>query len=646
MKDPCVPPQVTKYPGHRDEVDDLRITSGSASLALFNPSRRTLLKGGVGLSLLSLLPGCEWSPDDNEGPLVGFTSVPVQSDPMFDQVVVAQGYSAVPFFSWGDAVMAGAPAWKADASNGWQDQLLQAGDNHDGMHFFPFPDSHSDHGLLVINHEYVNETINPQGFTPQNGKRLLDEVRKEQAAHGLSIIEVRKDAAGTWQKVTDSKYNRRLTAMTPMAIGGPLTGNDAMKTAADPQGDLVLGTLNNCSMGVTPWGNYLMCEENWHNYFVNRDAEDYRSRPSHSRYGLAQDSGKTNYGWDTVEARFDATPVTGLPHQGYVNEPHRFGWVVEVDPFDPTSTPIKRTALGRFCREGATVTLNARGELAVYSGDDTKGEYLYKFVAKGRFDRNKPELNRNLLEQGTLYVAKLNDDGAGEWLPLVWGEGELTEEKGFADQAQVLLNTRLAADRLGATPLDRPEWVAVNPLNRDVYVTLTNNDKRGSEFPLDAANPRPDNLHGQILKLQEAKSSPRATKFEWELFLLAGDAQNAAENLQGNIKGDVFSSPDGLAFDGYGRMWIQTDYDDEKPWNSNMGCNQMLCADPKTREVRRFLVGPRGCEITGITFTPDYRTMWVNVQHPGISYPASDGKTRPRSTTLLITKEDGGVIGT
>ncbi|MBA55139.1 MAG: Tat pathway signal protein [Pseudomonadales bacterium] len=610
-------------------------------------SRRVLLKGGLGASLLGIL-GCEASGNliTSNKPLLGFTSVPVQTDPHFDQVVVAPGYQARPFFSWGDPVLANAPPWQSDGSNSWQDQLRQAGQNHDGMHFFPFADAPNEHGLLVVNHEYVNPTLHPSGFSWAEGQRPLDEVRKEQAAHGLSIIEIRKDTHGDWQMVPASSFNRRLTAHTPMAVSGPLSGHALMRTEADPNGTEILGTLNNCSMGVTPWGTYLMCEENWHNYFYNADAKDHQARPAHWRNGVPTVGRKTYQGWETVDPRFDATPHPERPNSGYVNEPNRFGWVVEVDPFDPKSTPVKRTALGRFCRECATVSLGDNGVMAVYSGDDARGEYIYKFVPARAYVADRKEHNPDLLDQGTLYVARLDEDGTGEWKALVWGQNGLTAENGFSDQAFVLVNTRLAADQVGATPMDRPEWVAIHPENRDVYVSLTNNRDRGSKQPLHPANPRAHNLHGQILKLQEQDGNPGATTFRWELFLLAGEADSEQQNLTGNINGDVFSSPDGLAFDGDGRLWIETDYDDDEPHNAAMGCNQLLCADPISREVRRFLVGPRGCEITGITFTPDQRSMWINIQHPGISYPASDGTTRPRSTTVLITKDDGGVIGT
>lgn len=639
-------------------IDDQPVNpSESHTLYALSATRRQLLRGGVAMGVFSAMGVSLTACSQGQTSLLGFKGVAVQTDAMFDRIEVAPGYQAQAFFSWGDAVLADAPAWQADASDHWQAQLKQAGDNHDGMAYFPFPEDANAHGLLVINHEQTSLPLHPQsrlGYI--DGKRPLDEVRKEQAAHGLSIIEVKKNAKGEWQRVLASRFNRRLSALTPMKISGPLAGHVLMKTVDDPQGHEVLGTLNNCSMGVTPWGTYLMCEENWHKYFLNRNPQDLASRVSHQRYGIATERNEpaAELSWETVDPRFDATPDPAKSYAGYVNEPHRFGWVVEVDPFDPQSTPIKRTALGRYCRECAVVSVTDDGRMAVYSGDDTRGEYVYKFVPSGRFDRNNPVAARHLLDQGTVYVACFHANGKGEWKALVWGENGLTPDNGFANQAEVLLNARAAGDQVQATPMDRPEWVAVHPRSREVYVTLTNNDRRGSEDPVDAANPRPDNVHGQILRWNEKNADPTATEFDWELFLLAGEAPGSQDeagepvpsNLVGTIKGDVFSSPDGVAFDGAGRLWIQTDYKDDEPQNKPMGCNQLLCADPITREVRRFLVGPRGCEITGITFTPDYRTLWINVQHPGLSFPASDGKTRPRSTTVMITKEDGGVIGT
>lgn len=646
------------------DVDDIPVNPSSKPwLNEVASSRRQLLKGSLGLAIGSFfgsslaagrpLYSAQAEPGQGQ-PLIGFKSVEVQLDPHFDRVIVAEGYEARPFFSWGDPVLPGAAPWRADASNPWQEQEQQCGQNNDGMAYFPFPEAPNDHGLLVVNHEYINPTLHPRGPTVKKAhdgslRRPADEVKKEQAAHGVSVIEIRKDAQGVWQRVQDSRYNRRLTSYTPMAITGPAAGHETMRTQGDPSGTRVLGTLNNCSMGKTPWGTYLICEENWHTYFVNRNRADWQSRPSHWRNGVGCGAHSENNYWESVDPRFDCTPQADAPHQGYVNEPNRFGWVVEFDPFDPSSAPKKRTALGRFSRECATVALAPDGSLAIYSGDDTKGEYVYKFVPRGKYDPANPQANRQLLEEGTLYVASYHQSGKGQWLPLVQGQGGLTPRNGFFTQADVVIKARQAADIMGATPMDRPEWVAVDPRTREAYVSLTNNVQRGvaGDQPVNVANTRAENHHGQILRWREADDSPRATEFDWEIFLLAGkrDLPGTPLNERGDIRGDLFSCPDGLWFDGEGRLWIETDFDDGDSAYAEIGTNQLLCADPLSRQVKRFLVGPRGCELTGLTGTPDGKTLWCNIQHPKLSYPASDGKTRPRSTTLVITKKDGGVIG-
>ncbi len=647
-------------PDALEALDDRPVARARVGAPL-DPRRRRFLRGGLGLAAAGFfgapLAGCAPSaPAPGGRPAIGFTPLARQTDPAFDGVAVPDGYRARAFYAWGDPIRAGAPAWKPDASNDWRDQLEQAGDNHDGMHYFPFPDDPNGHGLLVINHEKVEtEYLHPNGPTVRQDadgrrRRPVREVKKELAAHGVSVIEVRRDDDGEWRRVMDSRYNRRVSALTPMALRGPAAGTPGLRTASDPDGRTVIGTFANCALGYTPWGTYLACEENWPNYFVNRDAADHAGRASHARYRVSQGEVSNYYLWETAEPRFDATPDPAAPHGGHVNEPNRFGWVVEIDPFDPDGTPVKRTAMGRLVRECSTPSVAPDGRLAFYFGDDTRGEYVYKFVPAGRYRPDDPAANRHLLDQGTLYVGVFGDGGKGEWRPLVYGQGPLTAENGFHDQADVLINARGAADLVGATTMDRPEWVAVKPGNREVYVSLTNNHKRGqvADQPVNGANPRSPNLHGQILRWRERDDDPAATRFQWELFLLAGYDRDAdvPDAQKGTIDGDVFSSPDGLWFDPDGRLWIETDYDDAGPDHAAMGTNQLLCADPDTGQVKRFLVGPRGCEITGITGTPDGRALWINVQHPGISFPAGDGKTRPRSATVLIEKNDGGVIGT
>jgi secreted PhoX family phosphatase len=631
--------------------------------------RRRMLAGGLGVAAAglfgSLLPSCDSSQKNNArggseepprlgqnavaGPaaLLGFASVPAIFDQSFDGVMVADGYQSQILFAWGDAVVAGAVPWKKDGSNTATEQEAQAGQAHDGMIFYPFP-GESDHGLLVMNHEYAEpDSLHPAGPTEDaEGRRPLAEVRKEQAAHGVSVIEVRRTALGLWEVVEGSAWGRRLHMNTPMRLSGPAAGHVRMKTVADPEGSTVLGTLNNCASSRTPWGTYLTCEENFQNYFANADAADLKSRPDQQRYGVLASS---ELKWESCDPRFDVSLKADQAHGGYVSEANRFGWVVELDPFDPQFVPVKRTAMGRFSHENCECFQDADGNLAFYMGDDARGEYLYKFVPKGRYQPNDPHGNRQLLDSGTLYVACFNEDGGGEWLELTHGKNGLNSLNGFADQAEVLIRARSAADHVGATTMDRPEWVAIHPQTGEIYVTLTNNKNRGTDQgrqAINAVNPREKNLYGHIIKLAEDDRNPKAKTFRWDIFVLCGDPNATAENLKGNIQGDIFGSPDGIAFDQSGRLWIQTDYDDAAPENQPLGLNQMLAADPSTREIRRFLVGPKGCEITGITFNPSHTSMFVNIQHPVLSFPASDGQTRPRSATIVITKKDGGVIGT
>jgi len=478
-----------------------------------------------------------------------------------------------------------------------------------------------------------------------------EKVRKSQAAHGVSVIEVEK-RGGNWAVVRPSNYARRVTASTPIRISGPAAGHAAMRTAADPAGIEVLGTFNNCANGYTPWGTYLTCEENFNGYFVNAG----KIPPEQQRYGVSARG--AGYRWHEFDARFDAA--------AHPNEPNRFGWVVEIDPFDPKSVPVKRTALGRVKHEGAAMTLTADDRVVLYMGDDQQFEYIYKFVSRDAYNRKDRAANRDLLDHGTLYVARFNADGAGEWLELTHGKNGLNADRGFASQADVLIKTRQAGDVVGATKMDRPEWTAVNPKDRSVYCTLTNNSQRGAKDQpgVDAANPRANNTFGHIIRWREAGDTAAATTFRWDIFVMAGDPLLTDANKHGNIRGDVFGSPDGLWFDLAGRLWIQTDVSTSvlnRGDYAAVGNNQMLCADIASGRISRFLTGPKGCEITGIAETPDGTTMFINIQHPGetaserndpatpmavSSWPDGAAGGRPRAATVVIRKDNGGVIGT
>ena len=621
---------------------------------------------------------------------IGFTSVPANVVPMTDAVTVPAGYSARVLVAWGDRLTGGAqwnPADPMDEAT----QLQAYGAHTDGMHFFPFPgrgagDLGGDRGLLVSNSEHVDPPL-VNGITPASAYSAaaitLPMVRAQQAAHGVNVVEVRKQA-GTWQVQRPSAFNRRITGNSPCTVQGPAAGHALLRTAADPSGRNVLGTLNNCAHGHTPWGTYLTCEENFNGYFGSAGA--FSRTPHEARYGLSAVG--FGYRWHAADERFDLNL--------HRNEPNRFGWVVEIDPWNPSSTPIKRTALGRFKHESAAVVVSGNNTVAVYMGDDERNEYVYKFVCARKFDPRNRAANRDLLDDGTLYVARFDADGSGAWLPLVWGSNGLTPQNGFADQGEVLVKCRQAADRVGATMMDRPEWIAVHPSTREVYLTLTNNSRRGNtpassnpldgtssagsaNPPVDAANPRPDNDFGHIVRWRDDLGNVAATGFAWDIFVKCGDkattktldgsyTPDGHDGYAGNINGDDYGAPDGLWFDREGRLWIQTDQqgDANGDW-VNIGGNVMMCADPSTGQTRRFLTSPPGCEVTGVTGTPDGKTLFVGIQHPGEDWrvnpteqstwpdsglngptTASDLGTvhKPRSGVVAITRDDGGVIGT
>jgi uncharacterized protein len=612
-------------------------------------SRRRVLTGGLvaaGAALLGPAVRMGASPAAQER-LLGFTGVPVSTA---DTVVVPLGYRAEVLYAWGDPISSG-PAFKGDANNSLEDQLVQAGMHHDAVHFFPLPagGSSSTHGLLAVNHEYTDDgLLHPGGMEPWTA----DKVRKSQAAHGVSVVEIRRDGS-RWSVVRPSARAFRITGSTPIGVSGPAAGHPWLQTAADPTGRAVLGTLNNCAHGVTPWGTYLTCEENFNAYFVNPSGT---VPPLQKRYGINERG--FGYRWHEHDGRFDAA--------AHPNEPNRFGWVVEVDPYDPTRAPVKHTALGRFKHEGATVALARDRRVVVYLGDDERFEYIYKFVSRDPWD---PAAGRaagmRLLEQGTLWVARLDGDGGGEWLELTHGRNGLDAAAGFPSQAEILIDARSAADRVGATRMDRPEWVAVHPKTGEVYCALTNNTNRGkgSAPAPGPANPRTENVFGHIVRWRERGGDAAAARFEWDVFVLCGDPTLTDAGKQGNIKGDVFGSPDGIWFDQRGVLWIQTDVSTSvlgKGDYARLGNNQMLAADPATREVRRFLTGPSGCEVTGVVTTPDGTSMFVNIQHPGetasersnpaapkavSAWPDGPAGGRPRSATIVIRRTDGGIIG-
>ncbi|MBQ4889574.1 PhoX family phosphatase [Shewanella sp. MMG014] len=660
-------------------------------------SRRDFVKRGLGLSAMTAFAGtglaaCS-SDNDSSTPPPTTTPPPAETPPTksaavlgfdsiagskLDAVAVPAGYSAYVLAPWGTPLNSKANAWKEDGSNTAVDQENAVGMHHDGMHFFPLNDA-ADDGLLCINHEYINQNaLHPMGPTlDANGKRtVIDEVRKEINAHGISVVRIQlKD--NMWQVVENDSHNRRFTGATVMDVAGPLAYTSYLETRYSPDGSQARGTLNNCGNGYTPWGTYLTCEENWPGYFVSHGTltEDQ------SRIGIS--TSDTRYGWNHLAgndeerldefARFDITPTGSSAANDYRNEANGHGYIVEIDPYNPNSRAVKRTALGRFRHEGCTFgKLEAGKPITFYSGHDSRFEYLYKFVSDAVWDEadanatNRLAMGDKYMNSGTLYVAKFSEDGVGAWLPLTL-DSTTTDGNTLADSfdsvAAIILNTAGAADLVGATPMDRPEWAAVDPFTGSVYLTLTNNTKRTDDT--NPANPRLNNSFGHIIRWDEGEE---ATEFNWDIFVFGAPTDADEEtNISGLNDLNQFASPDGLAFDQRGIMWVQTDNGaDEVEEYTN---DQMLAIVPSTlvddddnqqvvsadnqSELKRFFVGPNGCEVTGFAITSDYSTVFANIQHPS-NWPYSSnaaeetpaGMTlRPRDATVVIRKNDGGEVG-
>jgi hypothetical protein len=594
-------------------------------------SRREVLAGGIATAAGMFFAGSMALAQNNPGGLAA-SAINRRRKPLIDfaPVGIAEGSGPWPAIStnyqwdvlipWGDPLQPGGPAfaWPPTAAA----QAEQIGIGHDGMWFFPFRkrDStgrHFDsnkHGLLAVNNEFGSNFHILGKAEPES----LADVRVSQHAHGVTIVEL-KESGSRWQAVK-SKYSRRIHANTPVTFSGPAAGHALLQTI---NGNIPLGTVNNCASGVTPWGTYLTCEENFDDYFgASNLISTWTPTLSQQRYGFGVDGG--GYGWHKFDRRFD------LSDPEYANEENRFGWVVEIDPMNPIQTPVKRTALGRLKHEGATVTVGRGGRLVVYLGDDEAFDYIYKFVSADNWKAMRAR-GESPLDLGTLYAARFNEDGSGNWLELSMNVPDIASA--FPDLGEMLINTRSAADIVGATPMDRPEWIAV-AANGDVYCTLTNN---GGRTTADAANPLAPNADGHIVRWRDADKHI-GTTFTWDIYLVAEDTHGTE---------DSFSDPDGLWADPDGRLFIQTDGGQQDGLN-----NQMLVADPATGDLRRLFTGVTDCEITGIAVTPDRRTMFVNVQHPGNGDPAvtnfpapTDGMTVPRDATIVITRKGGGVVG-
>ncbi|HSK42202.1 MAG TPA: PhoX family phosphatase [Arenibaculum sp.] len=575
---------------------------------------------------------------------------------------VADGYAADILIRWGDPVLPGAPEFDP-ANQTAEAQKQQFGYNNDYLGFVPLPagSGGSDHGLLVVNHEYTNEELMFPGVgVEQDGKdagfakitRDLADI--EMAAHGGSVIEVRK-SGGKWQVVRDSRYNRRITTGdTEMDITGPAAGSDRMKTSADPSGTRVVGMVNNCAGGITPWGTWLSAEENFHGYFMGTLPEGHAEAAAFERYGVPG-------GWYNWGAHHDRFDISKEP-----NEPNRFGWIVEIDPTDPASTPKKRTALGRFKHEGAETIVNGDGRVVLYLGDDERFDYVYRFVTEGRFDPDDRGANMDLLDSGTLYVARYDADGNGQWLPLVHGQGPLNVANGFRSQADVVIEARRAADLLGATPMDRPEDVEPNPVTGKVYVMLTNNTRRKPE-QVDAVNPRAESAFGHIVEMTPAGGDHAAERFAWDILVRCGDhavAEVGATFHPATTENGWFGMPDNCAVDSRGRLWISTDGNSAEATGRSDGVWAVETEGELRGTSTHFFRCPVGAELCGPFFTADDRTLFVAVQHPSdgtqdwaeFGRPSSfeDPATRwpdfrdgmpPRPSVVVITKDDGGVIG-
>lgn len=697
-------------------------------------SRRSLItkaaSGAVALTLASTLTGCNDSDDDSGSNNGGTTPVDPNKKPEKltftavaknhnDIVTVPEGYEANVIFALGDSINPNFGEWDDNNIPSGPSFQFRSGDCHDGMHYFGlntstnrFDESVSAEGLLVMNHEYINQTfLHPKGPTKVDGRRPEDEVIRETNAHGVSIVYIKKDAAT--QKVTIDKnsiFNRRITASTEMDFAGAAAGSALLATRFSPTASKTRGTHNNCGNGYTPWGTYLTTEENFIGYFARSTTDDALRTPEEiialKRYGLKAGSG-SRYGWETaigqVESqdlydRWNADVKAAQATQDYRNGPNTFGWMVEIDPFDVRLNPVKRTSLGRFAHEDSACRAVAGQPLAFYMGDDSRGEYIYKFVSTAVWDVK--DVNRGYaagdkyMNAGKLYVAKFNNDGSGQWIELAYGKNGLNESNTtypFKSQADVVTFARLAADAVGATKMDRPEWCTVNPVNGEVYVTLTNNSNRGKDYATDAANPRnytdlyngtkeqKGNVNGHIIRFKETDDKTTAETFKWDIYLFGAEASMASNiNLSGLTDNNDLSSPDGMWFDPRGVLWIQTDdgaytdvtncmmlaalpgqIGDGAPATTSNGQQTLVGAKVTDSTLRRFLVGPKQCEITGIAMTPDYKAIFINVQHPGedsasystpeSNWPAtqkdpSNKTARPRSATVVITRKDGGVI--
>lgn len=719
-----------------NDIIDARMSRRGVFRAAFSTAGGAVL-GSMGLSACGGGGSAATTPAATvtKAATLGFTAVAKNK---LDTVTIAAGYTARPIYALGDPLTATTAAYLNDGTD--TDFDNRAGDHHDGMEYFGLSASgtadasSNDRGLLVMNHEAITDQfLHAAGVSAR--PRPVSETDKEVPAHGVSIVEVRKNTAGVFSYQQSSTFNRRITPLTPMEIRGVARGNALMQTLFSSTGNDCRGTINNCGTGYTPWGTYLSGEENWSGYFTRGNTDDTtrggataKSVISLIRYGRTQGAA-SRHGWETSGtddkyARWIITQGLGAATADYRNEMNTFGYMVEIDPYDKTAAIRKRTTLGRFAHESGVFGKVTEGKpLAVYMGDDSRGEYIYKYVSNTTWSAadatpaNRMNTGDKYLDSGKLFVAKFNADGSGQWIELSISNPTLASATNysFADNGDVAINSRLAADAVGATRMDRPEWCAVNPINGEIYYTLTNNANRklepnSSQQGLDAANPRSyqdsfnggalgsaQNVNGHILRMRENSDEPSAVSFRWDVYLFGAqaNADTSLVNLSGLSTDQDFSSPDGLWFSPKsGLCFIQTDdgaYTDvtncmmligrpgqvgdgttptlsyTKADNTKVDVQTRMGAKPTVDTLRRFLVGPVDCEITGCCETPDGKALFVNIQHPGetitkanvsdpskylshwpgnAGYGAGGANARPRSTTIVITKNDGGLIGT
>ena len=643
----------------REEGEDIG-SNGSANATMGDIinrrfSRRSFLQGSLAVSAIAatVSPLALMTAEDARAEAVAtfdFTEIEAGID---EKHHVAEGYDANVLLRWGDKVFADSPDFDPMNQTAAA-QERQFGYNNDYVGFIPL-NNNPDHGLLVVNHEYTNaELMFPNWATIGKDDEGKDKVKMgeftkelvdiEMAAHGGTIIEIKREG-GKWTPVLDGKMNRRITLGTEMAMTGPAAGHARVKTNADPSGLKVLGTVNNCAGGVTPWGTWLMAEENFHGYFLGELPEAHPEAANYTRDGVPAGS----YNWGKFNDRFDVTKEA--------NEPNRFGWVVEVDPMDPNSVPKKRTALGRMKHEGAESVVNKDGRVVFYCGDDERFDYVYKFVTTGKFDAANRAANADLLDDGILYVAKFSEDGTMEWLPLVHGQNGLDAANGFADQASVLIEARRAGDVLGATKMDRPEDVQPNPKTGKVYCMLTNNTKRkaGDE---NAANPRADNAFGHIIEITETDGDFASTKSKWEVLLKCGDpavAEVGASFSTATTKNGWFGMPDNCAIDADGRLWVATDGNNQKATGRTDGLWAVETEGAMRGTSKLFFRVPVGAEMCGPTFNPTGDTLFLAVQHPGdqglatfenpaTRWPDFADNMPTRPAVVVVTKQAGGKI--